>query len=158
MKISSENSITTRRRRKALAYDAPSTRTTFAPHATDVYYVGPALNHYRCLRFWNVNTKRMRITNTYQLFPAHCSMPTISEADKTLIAAQELIGIARKVELSQRSQDKMKFISMIDRLTDIIVEGTPKDYRPQPRVQGPTTSHDTTAPANIRRAPIVHQR
>ncbi|EJK70474.1 hypothetical protein THAOC_08166 [Thalassiosira oceanica] len=143
---------------KALAYDAPSTRTTFAPHATDVYYVGPALQHYRCLRFWNTKTKRFRITNTYQLFPAHCTLPTISEADKTLIAAEELLAEFKRVQLSPNSAAKMKFAKTIDKLTEMLTESMPEKYRPGPRVQGPTTSHDITAPENVRRAPLIHQR
>jgi hypothetical protein len=37
---------------KALIYDDPTSRALWAPHATDGYYVGPAPNHYRCLRFY----------------------------------------------------------------------------------------------------------
>jgi hypothetical protein len=34
---------------KALIYDDPTSQASWAPHATDGYYVGPANNHYRCL-------------------------------------------------------------------------------------------------------------
>jgi hypothetical protein len=37
---------------KALIYDDPTLRASWAPHATDSYYVGPAPNHYRCLQFY----------------------------------------------------------------------------------------------------------
>jgi hypothetical protein len=37
---------------KALVYDNPATRTSWAPHATGGFYVGPATDHYRCLRFY----------------------------------------------------------------------------------------------------------
>jgi hypothetical protein len=37
---------------KALIYDDPTSRASWAPHATDGYYVGPAPHHYRCLRFY----------------------------------------------------------------------------------------------------------
>jgi hypothetical protein len=37
---------------KALVYNDPATRTSWAPHATDGFYVGPATNHYHCLRFY----------------------------------------------------------------------------------------------------------
>ena len=36
---------------KALIYDDPDSRTSWAPHGTNAYYVSPALQHYRCLRF-----------------------------------------------------------------------------------------------------------
>jgi hypothetical protein len=31
---------------KALVYDDPTTRTSWAPHTTDGFYVGPAIDHY----------------------------------------------------------------------------------------------------------------
>jgi hypothetical protein len=34
---------------KALIYDNPTSQASWAPHATDGYYVGPAPNHYQCL-------------------------------------------------------------------------------------------------------------
>ncbi len=34
---------------KVLIYDDPTSQASWAPHATDGYYVGPANNHYRCL-------------------------------------------------------------------------------------------------------------
>ena len=33
---------------KALIYEAPSRRAAWAPHAVDGWYLGPAMNHYRC--------------------------------------------------------------------------------------------------------------
>jgi len=38
---------------RALIYDDPDSRTSWAPHGTDAFYVSPALLHYRCLRFFN---------------------------------------------------------------------------------------------------------
>ncbi len=37
---------------KALIYDDPVSRASWAPHATDGFYVGPASNHYQCIRFY----------------------------------------------------------------------------------------------------------
>jgi hypothetical protein len=37
---------------KALVYDDPASRTSWAPHATNGFYVGPAVNHYCCLQFY----------------------------------------------------------------------------------------------------------
>jgi hypothetical protein len=39
-------------RTKALVYNDPTTWTSWAPHATDGFYVGPATNHYHCLQFY----------------------------------------------------------------------------------------------------------
>ncbi len=37
---------------KALIYDDPDSRASWAPHATDGYYIGRAVDHYQCLRFY----------------------------------------------------------------------------------------------------------
>ncbi len=34
---------------KALVYDYPASKASWAPHATGGFYVGPAMNHYQCL-------------------------------------------------------------------------------------------------------------
>jgi hypothetical protein len=50
---------------KALVYNNPAIRASWAPHATDRYYVGPAVNHYRCLRFYIPTTRRFRFADTW---------------------------------------------------------------------------------------------
>jgi hypothetical protein len=37
---------------KALIYDDPDSRTSWAPHGIDAYYASPALRHYRCQSFF----------------------------------------------------------------------------------------------------------
>jgi hypothetical protein len=41
---------------KALVYNNPATQTSWAPHATDGFYVGPTIDHYQCLRFYIPST------------------------------------------------------------------------------------------------------
>ncbi len=52
---------------KGLVYEDPAVRASWAPHGTDAYYVGPALKHYRCLRFYMPGTQRYRVADTWQL-------------------------------------------------------------------------------------------
>ncbi len=37
---------------KTLIYDDLASHASWAPHATDGFYVGPTSNHYQCLRFY----------------------------------------------------------------------------------------------------------
>jgi hypothetical protein len=41
---------------KALVFDGPATRASWAPHASDGFYVGPARDHYQCFRFYILAT------------------------------------------------------------------------------------------------------
>ena len=42
---------------KALVYEDTKLRTSFAPHAKDAWYIGPAMQHYRCYKFWMPETR-----------------------------------------------------------------------------------------------------
>ena len=49
---------------KSLLLDSTDTRTSWAPHVTDVYDVDTAHKHYRCRRFWDPKTCRIHIGDT----------------------------------------------------------------------------------------------
>jgi hypothetical protein len=49
---------------KALVYNNPATCASWAPHATDGFYVGPTINHYRCLRFYIPLTRCFRFSDS----------------------------------------------------------------------------------------------
>jgi hypothetical protein len=76
---------------KALVFDNPATRTSWAPHATDGFYVGPATNHYCCLHFYIPATRRFRFSKSWRLYPSHCQVPTTLEHGITLLAAADLL-------------------------------------------------------------------
>ena len=43
------------------------------------------------LEFFNPITRSYRATGTYRLYPTDCKVPTLSEADRTIIATTDLI-------------------------------------------------------------------
>jgi hypothetical protein len=115
---------------KALVYNNPATRTSWAPHATDGFYVGPATNHYRCLQFYIPATQRFHFSDTWRLYPSHCQVPTTSEHDITLLAAANLLqqlGCA----IPTMTTAKLKHLNAIQQLT-IIMAGQPDTPLPDP--------------------------
>ena len=104
---------------KALIYDAPEVRASWAPHATDGYYVGPASKHYRCLRFYIPTTRRFRFADTWRLYPSHCQVPVLSENDTTVLAAQAFLTQLGGT-IPALAQEKIIHIATIRRLTDIM--------------------------------------
>ena len=62
-------------RTKALVYSDPTTRTTWETHARNEWYIGPAMDHYRCFRFWMPDTRGYRIAKTAKIFLAYCNIP-----------------------------------------------------------------------------------
>ena len=160
----------------AVVYDDPSVRGSWAPHGTDAFYVGPCIDHYRLQRFFIPSTRRYRDTGTRELYPAHCNVPTISEADRTLLAAQDLLQAAR-VTIPNSAAQKLSHIAAIQKLTEILdktqqprVAGTrpPRVARAAPPRVTPAQEHSTnpthstaanpTDPKIVRAAPRIHGR
>ena len=57
---------------KALVFDNPDTRMSWAPRTKDAWFVGPALKNYRCFKFFVTSTKVFTIGQTailFQVFP-----------------------------------------------------------------------------------------
>ncbi len=158
---------------KALVYNNPAIRASWAPHATDGYYVSPAVNHYRCLRFYILTTCRFCFADTWQLYPSHCQVPVLSEHDQTLLAAKDILQVLGSTFLTS-ARAKSKHLSAIRKLTDIMLgqpntpppdlQATRVDNATPPRVaistppRVATTLNTITAPSTIRRLPRVHQR
>jgi hypothetical protein len=76
---------------RAIAYETPSQRGTWDPHGVDGWYVGPALEHYRCYTIHVNDTGGDRTPETISFFPKKCNIPQISSAELAAIAATELI-------------------------------------------------------------------
>jgi hypothetical protein len=75
----------------ALIYDDPTSQSSWAPHAMDGYYVGPANNHYPCLQFNIPATRRFPFSNTWRLYPTHCQIPIALQHDLSILAAADLL-------------------------------------------------------------------
>ena len=61
---------------KLLVHIKPEIRESWTPRATNGWYIGPALRHYRCYRVWILETNAERISDTIAWFPRHVKMPT----------------------------------------------------------------------------------
>jgi hypothetical protein len=54
---------------RVLAHARTGDRGTWATHAFNAWYVGPALDHYRCFTVWATKTRQTRIVNQVIWFP-----------------------------------------------------------------------------------------
>ena len=43
---------------RIVLHEKPHQRATWAPHGVEGFYLGPALNYYRCYRGWVIKTQR----------------------------------------------------------------------------------------------------
>ena len=95
----------------------------------------------------------------HNFFPAHCTVPTISELDKALAAAGEL-ATTLKAAISIPTNKKLEHIKILQQLTRVLnSHPSPRvGEAPEPRVGAPTSSHDATAPRVLRTQPRIHRR
>jgi hypothetical protein len=68
----------------------PGTRRTWAPHGQDGWYIGPALEHYRCYTVYITKTRGDRIVETVDFFPEKFALPFPSAQDLATQAAADL--------------------------------------------------------------------
>ena len=107
----------------AVIYDDPTTRNSFAPQCTDAIYIAPYMLHYRNRKYWVPSTHKMHISISAIIYPEHCKVPTISEADKTLISASDLLT-AMKSSVPHTTKAKLRHAKALQNLT-MIIENTP---------------------------------
>ena len=70
--------------------EKPTNRQTWAPHGTDGWYLGPALNHYQCYRVWVPCTHAECIVDTISFFPKAVAIPDLTHKYAAIQAAREL--------------------------------------------------------------------
>jgi len=76
---------------RVLVHEKPNNRESWAPHGVDAWYIGPALESYRCYLTYIWETKAERITDTLEWFPHHVCMPTVSPLDIISAATQDIL-------------------------------------------------------------------
>jgi len=152
---------------KGSVFIHPDNRNTFAPHCDEGFTVGRAPHHYRLLEFYIPATRGYRLSGTYRLYPQHCRMPVISEEDRTVSAATELLEKMKK-EIPPAAKEKKQWLKIIKKLQATLSHGEPRvamrgesrvATQGQARVDGDsTTSSSPTCPRTLRTTPRTHQR
>ena len=104
---------------KKPAFKDPDDRLTWEPHGTDAWYIGPAMLHYRLLRFFDPRTGGETETGTFRLYPAHCRPSTISKGDKIIAAAAELFKIL-KLKEPDSVRERREHVSILKQLQLIL--------------------------------------
>ena len=49
---------------RVMVHEKPDDRETWAPHAVEGWYIGPAIYHYRCYTVWIKATRADKISDT----------------------------------------------------------------------------------------------
>jgi hypothetical protein len=73
-----------------IAHETPGRRRTWAPHGQDGWYIGPAMEHYRCYTVYITKTKSSRIVETVEFFPHKFELPFPSSSELATQAAADV--------------------------------------------------------------------
>jgi hypothetical protein len=75
---------------RIITHETPGRRRTWAPYGQDGWYVGPALEHYRCYTVYITKTRSNRIVKTVKFFPQKFTLPFPSSHDLATQATSDL--------------------------------------------------------------------
>jgi hypothetical protein len=75
---------------RIIAHETPGMRQTWAPHGQDGWYIGPAMEYYRCYTVYITKTRSNRIVETVEFSPHQFKIPFPSSSDLATQAAAEL--------------------------------------------------------------------
>ena len=142
---------------KVQAHAMATNRDSWSPHAEDAWYVGPAMNSYRCFQVWIVASRSRRIVDTLTWHPLHVEAPIPTTEDAIIAAAQELAKALnqddadRTLKFLQDDQvDALKALGNIlgNHSRDASVDPLPtisesNDTAISPRVATPTNTADS---------------
>ena len=141
---------------KVLAFEDPTMRESWSPHGREGFYIGPALDHYRCHRIYLTDTKRVRIVDTCSWHPSHLLLPGPSPMDDLSAATRDLSSAFQRcadtphILVNQRQPLASIGESLTTALTQLhdTFQPTPDPIPPLQRVVA--TNHDhsmTSAPS-----------
>jgi hypothetical protein len=79
---------------KALVYDDPASQSSWAPLATNGFYVGSASDqHQGCLQFYIPAMRCFCFSDMWRLYPAHCQVPVALQHDLSIAVAEDLLKV-----------------------------------------------------------------
>ena len=109
---------------KVLVHEKSKQRTTWAPHAQEGWYLGPALESYRCHKVYLDKTQGERIVNTLSWYPQAIAIPIAQPRDLFNAALQDVQAALQKpaagnlaTSLTQTETEKLH--DLIDILTNV---------------------------------------
>mmetsp|Transcript_18995 Transcript_18995/g.31769 ORF Transcript_18995/g.31769 Transcript_18995/m.31769 type:complete len:1018 (-) Transcript_18995:914-3967(-) len=82
---------------KVVTHDKPDQRASWDTHGEIGFYVGPAMEHYRCFLVLVRDTHKIRTTDTVHWLPQHFIMPGASPTEVLTAATNDLIKAIKAV-------------------------------------------------------------
>ena len=81
---------------RVLIHAKPVTRRSWDFQAKQGFYIGPALNSYRCFKLVNADTKSQCISNTVEFHHKYLAIPAPTSEDRIIQGLQQVAGALTK--------------------------------------------------------------
>ena len=110
---------------KVLIYESPDTRSSFADHGVEGFYLGPSWKHYRCFRVYVPATRGFRITDTLSWHHRDplCLISNMSATDILTKSISQLSSSIAKCNISTlNSTDTESIRSVVKELNSVILD------------------------------------
>jgi hypothetical protein len=125
---------------KVVVHEKPHQRGTWEPHGKLGWYLGPALEHYRCHQCHIIETNSERISDTVEFFPHHTEVKKLTTQEAAVIAAEALVQALKQSKPPKNWADLLDPTkTAIQQLQRIIHPSAPIEAKPAelPRVRSP---------------------
>ena len=154
---------------KVLVHEKSRQRASWANHGVEGWYIGPSMDHYRCVKCFLPSTGGIRDADTVQFFPKRVPFPKISTEDMLLQSATDILAVLQSPPPSlaptlQYGDEARNAIDHLARLLQRAVQRTkptlpekplaapPRVGLPSaPRVDPPTAPQHLNPPASLPR-------
>ena len=136
---------------KAIIYEAPTVRGSWASRGTDAWYLDPSKDHYRCNLYYVPEMQAYRISGSAELFPQHCQVPNLSPYEHLRALTDELQTAAHSIKATPKGRVMIKI--QCQQLNDLTA---PAQTLPEQRVSTPDTHPAIDQPIQrVTQAPAI---
>jgi hypothetical protein len=152
---------------KAIIWEAPTRRQSWAPRGIDAWYLGPSKDHYRLYKFYNPETQAIRVNGSAKFYPQHCKLPTLNPTQHIETVADKLCESLQQLQQTKRKTLLKKIATQLAAIVEkrhspaTSEQTTTTATAAEQRVVIPettNTSTNPTAPNIIATNPRTHQR
>ena len=129
---------------KTVVHITNDQRSTWDPKGIQAWYLGPAMQHYRCHRVYVPTTRAERIVRTVEFFPHNCAVPQASPLDNATRAADALASALQQRQpgapFEAPGDAQMRAIQTLSNIFQRLTRTGSSDNEsaPPPRVVQPT--------------------
>ena len=123
---------------KVAVHIKPEKRTSWGYHVELGYYIGPAMEHYRCFKCYIPKTGGIRVADTVKFLPHDKPFPQVTPEDQLFQALSDILQIIQKTDHS------LPFLHFGDNAKNAIVQlATVLDNNTQNNLKNNTVSPST---------------